>query len=175
LEGLDLDDATDDYERNRRRLERIQIILEDTYRITTPAKASLSARLGWWSMHPVRGLGILAVVLFSIFWFVGLFGAGTMVDALETGLFAKHLSPLAIRVADRVLPFPHVHQMKEVPLEISLPLTPVSGWTIAKSAPTVLQPVYTTTAPLTTAQDVWRFIHDFLVGEYGLVTMALSY
>jgi ferrous iron transport protein B len=175
IDGLDFAPDADDYERNRRRLERIQDILADTYAITPPARASLSARLGWWSMHPVKGLGILLAVLAAVFWFVGLFGAGTLVNLLEKGLFAQHLSPWAIAATDRLLPFPHVHDAQPVALQVSLPLTPVTGVVVARSAPTVLQPIYHTTAPLTGAQEVWRFLHDFLVGEYGLVTMALSY
>ena len=175
LVGLDLSGASDDYERNRRRLALVQEILATTYTITRPARASFAARLGWWSTRPLVGLGILGLVLAAAFWFVGLFGAGTLVDAMETGLFAQRLSPLAIRAADVVLPFPHQHTIAPVDLEIALPVTPVSGWKIAHDRREVLQPQYRTTGELHGLAHLWRFLHDFLVGEYGLVTMALSY
>src|SRR5690606_28039609 len=38
----------------------------------------LSMRLGRLTTHPVWGLGILAVVLYALYWFVGIFGAGTL-------------------------------------------------------------------------------------------------
>jgi ferrous iron transport protein B len=173
--GLDLEGAADDYEKNRRRLARVQEILAATYAITRPARPSFLARLGWWSTQPVRGLAILALVLAAAFWFVGLFGAGTLVDAMETGLFAQRLSPLAIRVADVMLPFSHQHDLLPVDLDVSLPVTPVSGVSIAHQRLEVLQPTYEASASPRGIQVLWRFLHDFLVGPYGLVTMALSY
>ena len=38
-------------------------------------------------MHPVKGMAFLAVALFAMFWFVGLFGAGSLVDIFEVGVF----------------------------------------------------------------------------------------
>ena len=172
---VDLEGARDDYERNRRRLARIQEILADTYTIERPLRPSFAARLGHLAMHPVHGLLLLALVLFAIFWFVGLFGAGTLVDALETGVFAQRLSPLAIRAADAALPFPHQHAIEPVTMELALPVTPVHGLTIAEVERTVALPAYTSGGEVAGWAAARRFGHDFLVGEYGFVTMALSY
>jgi ferrous iron transport protein B len=153
----------------------VQEILSQTYAITRPLRPSLAARLGWWSTQPLRGLAILGLVLAAAFWFVGLFGAGTLVDAMETGLFAQRLSPLAIRAADALLPFPHQHVAAPVDLEVSLPVTPVSGLPIASDRRVVLTPDYRTSGELHGLAPLRRFVHDFLVGEYGMVTMGLSY
>jgi ferrous iron transport protein B len=84
----------------------------------------LSRRLGRVAIHPVWGWPILAAVLFTLYEFVGVFGAGTLVDLMEKGLFHGYVNPWAIAL------FSH------------LP---------------------------------WGFLRDLVVGQYGLLTMGLSY
>jgi ferrous iron transport protein B len=55
----------------------------------------LSSRLGRITLHPVWGLCFLALVLYALYWFVGIFGAGTLVGFLENDLFAVHINPWA--------------------------------------------------------------------------------
>lgn len=166
-----------DYALNRERLTRINEILTETYSISQPRHAPFGVRLGFWAMHPVKGLGLLALALLTVFWFVGLFGAGTLVDLLEVGVFEQHLSPLAVHAADAVLPFPHTHAVEEVTATIALPVTPVHEVELGSLGREALSPTYTMEAgaELTWLQATARFVHDLLVGEYGAVTMALSY
>jgi ferrous iron transport protein B len=84
----------------------------------------LSRRLGRVAIHPVWGWPILAAVLLVLYEFVGVFGAGTLVDLMEKRLFHGYVNPWA-----RAL-FSHVP---------------------------------------------WAFPRDLVVGEYGLLTMGLSY
>jgi ferrous iron transport protein B len=84
----------------------------------------LARRLGRLAVHPVWGWPILAGVLLALYEFVGVFGAGTLVDLVEDGLFHGYLNPWATAL------FSH------------LP---------------------------------WAFGRDLFVGEYGLLTMGLSY
>lgn len=171
----------DPYERNRRRLARVNTILAETYSISQPQRASFGVRLGFWAMHPVKGAFVLLGLLAFVFWFVGLFGAGTLVDAMETGVFHQRLSPLAIRAVDAVLPFPHAHALEVVELNLAVPITPVHEIPLAQSARTVISPAYELAidrkggARLGFWGAILRFLHDFLVGEYGAITMALSY
>ena len=55
--------------------------------------------------HSVAGLGILAVVLYAAYLFVGVFGARTLVDLLENSLFGRVINPLLTRAADAWLPW----------------------------------------------------------------------
>jgi len=87
-------------------------------------EAHLSRRLGRLAIHPVWGWPILAAVLWALYEFVGVFGAGTLVGFVEDGLFHRHLNPWAVAL------FSH------------LP---------------------------------WGLVRDLFVGEYGLLTMGLSY
>jgi ferrous iron transport protein B len=85
---------------------------------------SWADKFGHWSMHPLWGVPILVAVLLAVFWFVGIFGAGTAVDFLESTIFGKFLNPWATSL------------VKLVP---------------------------------------WGFFRDLMVGEYGVITMALTY
>jgi ferrous iron transport protein B len=86
---------------------------------------SLGARLGRLSTHPVWGLGILAGVLLGLYWFVGIFGAGVLVDALEGRFFGEIINPRVVDGINRLIPI--------------------------------------------------EWLADFLVGEYGLWTMGMTY
>jgi ferrous iron transport protein B len=63
---------------------------------------SFADKLGRWSMHPVWGLPILFAVLLGVFWFVGIFGAGTAVDFLENTIFGRFIIPWATTMANLI-------------------------------------------------------------------------
>jgi ferrous iron transport protein B len=75
--------------------------------------------------EPLTGLPILALVLYALYLFVGVFGAQILVDLVEHRLFQQYINPAAIAAADRFIPF---------------------AW-----------------------------MREFLVGEYGLITMGVTY
>jgi len=166
----------DDYEKNRARLARVHELMAETYHIAPPRHPSLKVRLGFWAMHPVKGFLFLGAVLAFVFWFVGLFGAGTLVNLLKAGLFQQRVQPLAIQAVDALLPFPHVHGVETITATFALPVTPIHEIALAEASREVPSPGYElTTADLGTLASVARFFHDFLVGPYGAITMALSY
>jgi ferrous iron transport protein B len=88
-------------------------------------KTSISRGIGEWTMHPVWGIPFLLAILYVMYEFVGVLGAGVMVDFLEGTLFSAHINPFAVRVVDAILPF--------------------------------------------------QLLRDFLVGPYGVITMAITY
>lgn len=90
-----------------------------------PGENRLSYFLERASMHPVWGVPLLLAILYLIYQFVGVFGAGTMVDFFEEVIFGRYLNPMAVRL-----------------VEVLLPLD---------------------------------FFRDLLVGEYGVITVALTY
>jgi ferrous iron transport protein B len=55
--------------------------------------------------RPATGLPILAFVLYVIYLFVGVFGAQTLVNLIEHGLFQTYINPTAIVLADRYVPW----------------------------------------------------------------------
>ena len=84
----------------------------------------IQERIGRAVREPLTGLPILALVLYLTYLFVGVFGAQTLVGALEDGLFNRFINPAATASA------------AHIPSDI---------------------------------------VRDFLVGDYGLVTMGLTY
>jgi ferrous iron transport protein B len=165
------------YDVNRRLLDRVNDILHQTYAMTRPRRPSLGVRLGFWAMDPVRGLGILAVALLAIFWFVGLFGAGTLVDFLEVGVFEQRITPVAIRVVDAVLPFEHTHETRTISHVLTMPVTPAHEIPLGTMVRTVPVTDYALPADAGVGwrTSAARVLHDFLVGQFGVLSMALSY
>jgi ferrous iron transport protein B len=151
-------------------------ILAQTYRTAPPRRPTFAQRLGWWATQPMGGLLLLLGALYLTFWFVGLFGAGTCVEFLETVVFGRYVNPWAMKAADLILPFPHQHAIEASPYALQIPFDPAHSVTLLENTRQTLSTSYTLTAPLYgPLTHVLRFIHDFLVGPYGLVTVAMSY
>lgn len=112
------------YAINCARLTATDAILESVVE-RGPARRSLTQAIGRWMAHPIIGWPILAAVLYLVYLFVGVFGAGTLVDLLEVNLFEQIINPWATTTVENLVPIP--------------------------------------------------LIQEFLVGEYGLITMALAY
>ena len=98
-----------------------------------------SRRLGDAAMHPVWGLGVAAIVLYAVYLFVGVLGAGEVVDFLELKVFGDYVTPWADAALRAVLP--------------------------GSAEPLLVGPagVKPGTGP------------GLLIGDYGLISMALSY
>lgn len=109
----------------RIRLEEAQSILDRVMSSGEETNEGLAEKFGRWSMHPLWGAPVLLGVLYLMYQFVGVFGAGTLVDFLETQVFGNYLGPWFTRAVEFLVPL--------------------------------------------------QFFQDMLVGEYGLLTMALSY
>lgn len=76
-----------------------------------PRERALARRLERWAVHPLWSLPLLAAVLYAVYLFVGVFGAGTLVDWLENGVFGRWVNPAAIRLAERAIPWPFLRDM----------------------------------------------------------------
>ena len=113
------------YQINRERLATADALLDETVRQAAPKGTSIAARLGTLATHPVWGIPILLAVLWGMWRFVGMWGAGTLVGLMEETLFGEYVNPFAIRLVKAAIPIP--------------------------------------------------LVQDFLIGEYGVITMALTY
>lgn len=113
------------YQINRERLATADALLNETVRQSAPSGSSYAQKLGRLTTHPVWGLPILAGVLWLVYQFVGIWGAGTLVGLMEETLFGEYLNPFATRLVETLIPI--------------------------------------------------TLVQEFLVGEFGLITMALTY
>jgi ferrous iron transport protein B len=68
------------------------------------ASGGAMTRLERLTTHRWWGLPILAVVLYLCYMFVGVLGAGTLVDLFEDRVFGGLVNPAAIALADRLFP-----------------------------------------------------------------------
>ncbi len=76
-----------------------------------PGPRRLARVLDTATTHRLWGLPILAAVLAVCYLFVGVFGAKTLVDLLENGLFGKIISPAATAAANRWIPWALVRDL----------------------------------------------------------------
>ncbi len=110
---------------NKSRIETAEQITGIVMKKAGPRSGQLLQTLGKISMHPLYGIPVLAAVLFMLYEFVGVFGAGTLVDFVQNTIFNVYLNPMATKVVKLVIPVP--------------------------------------------------IIQELLVGEYGLITVAITY
>jgi ferrous iron transport protein B len=112
---------------NRARLSWIDPLLVELGLEASPSRSSrnIAQAFGRYSMDPVYGIPILLGVLALAYGFVGVFGAGYLVDFLQESFFEGWVVPFVALILDRFVPSP--------------------------------------------------FLRDFLVGPYGMISMALSY
>lgn len=93
------------------RLKRAVEIAEMVMKKTPHTGGSLASTIGRFSMHPLWGIPILLAVLFGLYEFVGVFGAGTLVGLLEEKIFGEYLNPMFIKVVKLLIPFKLLQEM----------------------------------------------------------------
>ena len=106
------------------RNEEAQRIFKQLVTLKLSTAGRLFNALGRLSHHPIFGIPVLLLVLIGFYYFVGVFGAQTLVGLLEGNLFGSLINPLFTRLFSYV---------------------------------------------------PWVFLRDLFVGEYGIITMALTY
>lgn len=110
---------------NKQRLNVAGEIADKVLKKIPAEGGKLLSFIGRISMHPLWGIPLLLIVLYGLYQFVGVLGAGTLVDFFEHTIFGKYLNPMATKVVQTIAP---------------------AG-----------------------------LIQELLVGEYGLITVALTY
>lgn len=111
---------------NRARLSWIdRLLVELGVEASAPSSRKVAQAFGRYAMDPLYGFPILLGVLALAYEFVGVFGAGYLVDLLQKSFFEGWVIPSVAAILDRFFP--------------------------------------------------WAFLRDFLVGPYGMISMALSY
>ncbi|MCS7065578.1 MAG: ferrous iron transporter B, partial [Fimbriimonadales bacterium] len=77
-----------------------------------PRRRTLAEYVGRLCMNPWTGFPLLALVLyFGLYQFVGVFGAGTVVDWLENGIFGQYINPFVERLVRSLLPWGAIQEL----------------------------------------------------------------
>jgi ferrous iron transport protein B len=109
----------------RSRYQAVDKLYSAVVHTTGNPTRTLLNRLDHYLIHPLWGIPSLLLVLYLAYVFVGILGAGTLVDFMQNIVFGKYLNPWAI-------------------------------WLLAQ-------------------MSLPKLLTEFFVGEYGIITMALTY
>jgi ferrous iron transport protein B len=66
--------------------------------VKTSAAGRILGSLGELSHHPIYGIPVLLLIMIGLYYFVGVFGAQTLVGILEKGLFGGIINPLVTKI-----------------------------------------------------------------------------
>lgn len=86
----------------------IQEITGEVLQKKETGNSGFSARLGLWCLRPFPGYLIVLAVLWALYEFVGVFGAGTLVGLLEENFFGQWVNPAVTSFVREVLPWKFV-------------------------------------------------------------------
>ncbi|MEW6366251.1 MAG: ferrous iron transport protein B [Acidobacteriota bacterium] len=78
---------------SRERAAFVEGLVERIKDQSAPARVRWTELLGQWTRTPLLGIPILAGVLIATYYFVGVLGAGVLVDFFEDTLFGRYLTP----------------------------------------------------------------------------------
>ncbi len=96
-----------DYLITLRRQQQVQELLKGVIRPAGARRRGPVEILSQLTMNPWTGVPILLLVLYlGLYKFVGQFGAGTLVNFLETVVFEQHVNPFLTTVVERIVPQP---------------------------------------------------------------------
>ena len=110
----------------QRRQQEVRRIVTLAATSAAGPREGFAERLSRVMMNPITGVPILLLILyFGLYQFVGVFGAGTVVDFIEGTLFGGWINPWVTGLISAVIPF--------------------------------------------------KVVQDLLVGEYGIITLGLTY
>jgi ferrous iron transport protein B len=94
----------------RSRFDYVNKLLPQVLIQAAQKQPGFASRLAALTIHPVWGLVILAIVLCGLYWFVGVFGTGWLVNLFEVRLFGEIINPFVTNLVLHVIPFPLLQQ-----------------------------------------------------------------
>jgi ferrous iron transport protein B len=90
------------------RLDYVHAAVRQTRVDAMPSHPGLAETVGRLTLHPVWGWFILAAVLYALYWFVGVLGAGILVGWLENDLFGQVINPWVSKTVMQFAPIPWI-------------------------------------------------------------------
>ena len=99
------------YAISKKRLQVVEKMAGTILSKIDSGKKGVSSYLGDITTHPVWGTPFLFVVLYALYEFVGVFGAGTMVDFFESVIFGEYLNPWAEKIVTFIIPVELIREL----------------------------------------------------------------
>ena len=90
----------------------VKSVLEGAFKAPEKRVVTMAERFSRWTVRPVTGIPLLLIVLwFGLYQFVGVFGAGTLVDLLEGKGFEELFNPWIIEVVKQHVPWVIIQEL----------------------------------------------------------------
>ncbi len=96
---------------NQRRLDIADEITAKVFKKIPAEGGKLLSFIGKISMHPLWGIPLLLLVLYGLYAFVGIFGAGTLVNFCEKIILGRYVNPMITKVVQLIIPVGLIQQM----------------------------------------------------------------
>ncbi|RII28205.1 MAG: ferrous iron transport protein B [Geobacter sp.] len=94
------------------RKEIVRKLIQDVFSAPEKRVVTWAERFSNLSIKPMTGIPLLCIVLyFGLYKFVGSFGAGTLVDLLETKGFKEHFNPWITGVVQQLIPWQIIQEL----------------------------------------------------------------
>ncbi|WP_026839848.1 ferrous iron transport protein B [Citrifermentans bremense] len=90
----------------------VKKILDGAFKTPEKRVVTLAERFSRWTVRPATGIPLLLIVLyFGLYQFVGVFGAGTLVDFLEGKGFEEHFNPWITEIVKLNVPWEMIQEL----------------------------------------------------------------
>jgi ferrous iron transport protein B len=87
-------------------------VLEGAFKAPAKRVVTFAERFSRWTVRPVTGVPLLLIVLyFGLYQFVGVFGAGTLVDVLEGKGFEEFFNPWITALVNQHVPWQAIQEL----------------------------------------------------------------
>jgi len=87
-------------------------LLSGVFSAPSQRRVTFSERLSGWAVRPLTGVPLLLIILYyGLYQFVGVFGAGTVVDFLEGTLFEELFNPWVTHLVQNIIPWPMLQEL----------------------------------------------------------------
>jgi ferrous iron transport protein B len=96
---------------SHQRLNVVDDIASQILMKTVPSGKGVSTFLGEITTHPLWGFPFLLFILYVVYQFVGVFGAGTLVDYLEEVVFGEYLNPWVEKIVMFIIPIEFLQEL----------------------------------------------------------------
>lgn len=96
---------------NKERLGRVDEVVNACQRKVRAAERGFRQWLGAITMHPFWGMPALILVLYLVYEFVGVLGAGTLVDFMQSVVFGRYINPYGIKFFENYMPIPFLQEL----------------------------------------------------------------
>jgi len=95
-----------------RRQQAVEDLVSEAVAYPKKEKEILSEKISRITLNPITGIPLLLLVIyFGLYQFVGVFGAGTLVDYLETNVFEANINPLVNNLVALYIPWAPLQEL----------------------------------------------------------------